>query len=245
MTVIHYIQKELDLAKINEDFLYFYNKSSSFKIKFFSPIVCAITIPWVFFIFNHFNSYINSFTDGLFYFNFFCTMPSLLSILGLSYLTSINGFFFKSVSYFFPKYKNLTSFINRADYQDNIILSLYENKSFIDSVLKFYLLLDNINFASSYHHNEVNYRNKEIKENLDKLKSILTRSDKSGFISFFRNKFIDNYNCYSNHEKVLSFLNLTSNSNENGESKNNLKNDDTLEAMNEELNLKNKFKKVL
>lgn len=242
MTVIQSIQKELELAKINKDFIYFYFKASTFKIKFFSPIVGAITIPWVMYIFN---IKINSFTDGLFFFAFLGFMQPLIISLGLSYLTSINGVFFKSVSYFFPKYKTLSSFINIVDYQDTVISSLYDNKSFVDSVLKFYLLLNNINFASSYAHNEVNYKNKEIKENFDNLKSILQLDDLSGFISFFKSKFIDDYNTYSNHDKLLEVLKLMNNPNENGESKTNLKDDDTLDAMREELNLKYKFKKVL
>lgn len=246
MNLIQKIKSQLESVGVNDNFFQFYTQTTNFKLKFFAPIISAIAIPWVLYCIFGLGIKPEGFNQWLLFFGIGGFVQPLLITLFLSYLTPMNGFFFKKISSFWTGNRILKSFIDSTDYQDTILFQIFDNKPFKESILQFYSLLNSINFATSYSHNQVNYVNKEIKEHLDKLTLIIQQNDKQKFVSFFKSKFISDFVTYSQHEKVLEVLKITQSVTEEDK---NLPGynpgDDLLEAMREELNLKNKFKKVL
>lgn len=246
MNLIQNIKSHLESVGVNDDFFHFYGQATNFKLKFFAPIVSAIAIPWVLYCIFGLGIKPEGFNQWLLFFGVGGFVQPLLITLFLSYLLPMNGLFFKTVSSFWPNNRILKSFIDSTDYQDNILSQLFKDQSFKKSLIDFYSLINSINFATSYAHNQVNYANKEIKEHLDKLTRIIEQNDKVKFISFIKSHFISDFSTYSQHDKVLEVLKITGNlSQEEKNLPGQNPGDDLLAAMKEEINLRNKFKKVL
>jgi hypothetical protein len=244
MNIIQKIKNQLEDYHINDKFLKFYNKSTDFKLKFFSPIVFSSVFIWALYSFFKYHIQLNSFFEYFIFFFLGCFVQPLIITLFFSYMIPINGTFFKFISQIWSKNKILKSFIDTADYQDSVLFSLYENKNFKENLISFYKFLDKINFATSYQKDVVNYKNKKIKENLDNLLLIIKNDSKSDFLKFFKNKFISDFQSYCTDEAVLEMLQINSNHEiETQKEKDSV--DDLFQSMREELNLKNKFKNVL
>lgn len=245
MNIIQKIKTQLEDFRIGESFFQFYTQVNNFKLKFFAPIMSCIVLAWIVFCFLKFNIHFQSFSEGFFFFLICGFIQPLAMTFGFAHFTSINGRFFKWMSKFWSKNQTLKSFIDSANYQDSILSSLFDNQDFKNNLISFYRFLDKINFATSYQKDVINHKNKEIKEHLDKLVLIIEEDNKKEFQKFFKKKFISDFQTYSYDEKVLEMLQMTGHLHTESIPKNMKLGDDLLEAMREELKLKDKFKKVL
>lgn len=246
MNIIQNIKSHLVAVGVNDNFFQFYTQANNFKLKFFAPTVSAVIIPWVLYCIFALGIQPESFNQWLLFLGVVGFAQPLIITLFLSYMVPMNGWFFKTISSFWSSNRILKSFIDSTDYQDNILSQLFDDKSFQKSLLEFYSLINSINFATSYAHNQVNYANKEIKNHLDKLTRIIEQNNKEKFIYFFKSHFISDFSTYSQHDKVIEVLKMTGNlSQEEQNLPGYNPGDDLLSAMKEEINLRNKFKKVL
>lgn len=248
MNIIESIKEQMETAGINENFFDFYFQSENFKLKFFAIFISVLTIPlglYLIFSVHHLPSLVDFLFSCL---GIFVAQLSITTLLSFS--MPITGLFFKTVSRWFPGNRTLPSLIDSTEYKDKIISNLFDNKEFMNSLLTFYSFLDKINFSDSYGHNEVNYKNKEIKENFNTLGKICRNENKKSFVSFIKSKFIHDYQTYSTNEKLISVMTMVGNStlldsNTNSNNSKTIQQDDLLKAMSEELSFRNKFKKVL
>lgn len=246
MNLIKNIQEQFTTLGITDSFFNLYSRSRDFKFKLFAPFVTGATFTWMFYCLFGLHVQIHNFQEAFVFFVIGCIVQPLAISFLLAHFIPINSIFFKSVSSLFPNNRSLKAFIDSTDYQDNILSSLFDNKDFVDSLLKFYALLDNINFATSYSSNYPSRSiNQNIQENYKNLCTIIKYKDNSGFVSFFKSKFIKDWNTYSQHDKVEEVFILASDFGSSIEPEQPLKNNDLIEHPVEKDSLKNKFKKVL
>lgn len=247
MNPIKHLSEKLNENKINDYFSSFYYKVNDFKIKFFAPFVLSFNSLWSIYCFKEFNIQPNGLHEWLLITFFMCALQPAVIILFLSYITPINGTFFRSILTAFPSFKSLKSIIEINDYHDEVILKLYHDKDFIIYIVNFYKFLNNINFAESYYHNEINYKNKSLKENYDKLNVILNNDDEFAFIKFFKQSFLNDFHSFSNHPKVNDLVSIMKEnySSQFPNKSEKQADDDLLNAMQESLKEKEFFKKYL
>lgn len=247
MNPIKYLSEKLDENKINDHFSSFYYKITDFKIKFFAPIIFGVTTLWSIYCIKGLDIQPNGFNEWILFIFFGCLVQPSVILLFLSYVTPINGIFFRSILKAFPSFKSLKSIIEINDYQDEVILKLYHDKDFIIYIVNFYKFLNNINFAESYHHNEINYKNKSLKEHYDKLNLILNNDDEFAFIKFFKQSFLNDFHSFSNHPKVNDLVSIMKEnySSQFPNKSEKQADDDLLNAMQESLKEKEFFKKYL
>lgn len=244
MNILQKLKKQLENFHINDDFLSFYKKANTFKIKFFSPIASLSVLSWLFFSVFVLHIPLHTFSDyflGLFVGVF---IQTIFIILFLSYITPMNGTFFKFVLRLMPN-SILKSFIDSYDYQEEILENLFKNSQFKENLLHFYRFMDKVNFADSYDRNFINYKNKEIKNHLDKIIYIIQNDDKKAFSDFFKKKFFPDFKTYSHNEKVLELLELITNDKSDSSGSEENLSDDLLMSFREELTNKNKLKNFL
>lgn len=98
MNPIKYLSDKLEENKIDEYFSSFKYKTSDFKIKFFSPIVFGFNFIWSSYLIFGLNIKPTGFNDWLLFLFFGCLLQPSVILLAISYLTPINGHFFKSIS---------------------------------------------------------------------------------------------------------------------------------------------------
>lgn len=241
MNIIEKIQEQLSQFNISRTSLKTLQNITSFKKKILIAPVLACTLSSLFYISLSYSLDVGFFTFVLLWLVFGFSIFSVFSHF------SINGKFFKTLSFFFKKSTTLQSFISYANYQDKIILDMFNNSSMALSILEFYNTMHKLNFSHSPFIDNMDLSNEEIAFNLKKINKIIDNDDEISFLNFFKEKFLPNFYYCSQNQTVTEFLgsNKEHFSQPPSIEKSFIPMQDMLDTIKEPLDLKQKFKAAL